>query len=209
MENLFNMPKHCLEMFVKDDSGILAKPRPGSNVAPHNRVDFRSHTVFANFMAGEGISHVYNRWKDAFQNRLEALNLDENWRDESDFTTFWVDVFGDALIEAFVGRTLLSVNPSLTRDLLEYDRSVPDLSRLLPRWIIPKAYAIRDKVYKTVEQWHQISRSLLKDFDGVDLDAEPERYWDLRFIRERQRVYDQVDDYDGACPGSDMGFVWG
>lgn len=206
---LFGMPDKALQTYASDKSGISTKPYPESNVAPHNRVDYLTHVGLVRFLNGDGLAGFYRRWQAGFIQRLQVLEIGKEWMDMPDLMSFWEETFGVAVIEAYTGPILRSVNPDFMRDLREYDFYVPDLSRGLPRWMTPKAYATRDKLITTVLQWHAIARALFHE-SAIKPDGDADPYWGSYFIRERQKLFGAMDNFDyRAYAASDMGFIWG
>ena len=206
---LFGMPDNATKMYISDKSGIFTKPHPDSAVAPHNRVDYLTHVGLKKFLSGDRLTGYYRRWQAGFNERLKEMNIDEDWVEMPDLMEFWEKTFGIAVIEAYTGPVLRCVNPDLLSDLRLYDWYIPDLSRGLPKWMNRKAYAIRDKLTKSVMQWHAIARARFNE-SLIDADGDADPYWGSAFIRERQEIFDGIDNIDyKAYAASDLGFIWG
>jgi len=80
----------------------------------------------------------------------------------------------------------------------------------LPRWLIPKAYRIRDKMKQAMQKWHDFAR---ESYDWEDPKAEKEE-WDefygARLMRERAKMFDSIDGFtDEAHAAIDLGMLWG
>ncbi|KAF4637495.1 hypothetical protein G7Y89_g600 [Cudoniella acicularis] len=208
LKYLFGMPEKALQMYLADDSGFHDKPNYGSKVHPSNRVDYQTHSSMHKFMGGPRLSDFYNRWRYLFARRLENIEVTDEWIEMPDLMTFFDSEFASPLIEATCGPLLEQINPSLMRDLITYGRAVPYLSKGLPRWLVPKAYAIRDKLLANIKEWHSIAR---QSFDAacVDQHGDSDPYWGSEFIRSRQALFESFHGFDGdAAAASDLGLVW-
>ena len=205
---LFGMPEEALERYTSDKSGILSKPHPESNVAPHNRVDYLTHVGLVKLLSGDGLTGFFKRWQIGFRRRLEQYGIGEEWMDMPDLMAFWDETFGVAIFEAYAGPMLRCINPDIMHDLQVYDSVLPDLSRGLPRWMNTKAYAARDKLLASISQWHAVARALFKE-SMIDEDGDTDPYWGSSFMRDRQRTFDAADSFDHrAHAASDLGFIW-
>lgn len=198
-------------MYESDDSGLDAQPVPGSQVAPHNRIDYRSHAGLLKFTNGAGFEGFYERWANRYRKRLRSLDIGDDWVEMPDFMVFFSDNFASALIESICGPTLLHLNPYFARDFSKYDLAMPGLLKGLPRWMIPQAYLARDKLLSSIKQWHNFAREKF-DKSLIDQDGDTDRYWGSAFIRERQGpdgIFTTVDNFDqDARAASDLGFIW-
>lgn len=202
------MPAKALKMYALDTSGLLAEPHADSDVAPHNRVDYLTHVSMVKMLSGDGLRRFYKRWATGFLERLQSLDIGEEWVQMADLVSFWDENFSPAVTEAITGPILRRVNPNFIHDLYRYDHAIPDLSRGLPRWMIPKAYAVRDSLLRDIKEWHAIARAQFRESDiGDDADADP--WWGSEFIRGRQKIFAGIDNFDyDAYASSDLGFIW-
>ena len=198
-------------MYKSDDSGLGAQPVPGSHVAPHNRIDYRTHAGLLKFTNGTGLEGFYERWATGYRKRLGSLDIRDEWVEMPDFMVFFCDNFGSALIESICGPALLRLNPDFARDFSKYDLAMPGLLKGLPKWMIPQAYRARDKLLSSIKQWHGSARGQF-EVSLIDQDGDTDPYWGSAFIRERQGadgIFTTVDNFDqDARAASDLGFIW-
>ena len=211
LKYLFGMPSKTLDLYEADDSGLNAQPLPGSHVAPHNRVDYRTHVGLLKFTKGAGLGGFYERWETGFLRRLRSLDIGDEWVEIPDLMTFFSDHFGSALIESICGSLLTHLNPDFSREFSEYDQAMPGLLKGLPRWMNPHAYQVRDKLISSIKQWHAFAREQAQE-RLIDLNEDADPYWGSAFIRERQGpqgIFASIDGFDeDACAASDLGFIW-
>lgn len=211
LKYLFGMPPEALNMYESDDSGLGAQPVPGSQVAPHNRIDYRTHAGLLKFTNGTGFEGFYERWVTGYKKRLRCLDIGDEWVGMPDFMGFFGDNFTPALIESICGPTLLRLNPNFARDFSQYDLAMPGLLKGLPRWMIPRTYRTRDKLLSSIRQWHSFAREQF-DKSLIDQDGDTDPYWGSAFIRERQGpdgIFTTVGNFNhDARAASDLGFIW-
>lgn len=106
-------------MYQFDDSGLAAQPVPGSHVAPHNRIDYRTHAGLLIFTNVAGLEGFYERWATGYIKRLRSLDIGDEWIEMPDFMAFFSEIFGSALIESICGPALLRLNPRFCRGFLQ------------------------------------------------------------------------------------------
>lgn len=209
LKTLFGMDFKALNMYTVDTSGILPKPKPEANVAPHNRIDYLTHASFHKYMLGEGLPALYQRFSASFLGRLRSLKIQDDWTDFPDMMAFWMLPLTASMNEALVGPVLESMNPNFTRDLLKYYPYFQDLMIGFPRWYIPEAYRLRRNLIQDIKQWHAKARERFRETDiGEDGGADP--WWGSAFVRERQKMLTKVDNWDcDSLASSDFGLLWG
>ena len=204
----FGMPKKAVNTYLLDDSGSCYQPHPGSNVKPENRVDYLTNQSLLRFLSGPGLSPFLQRFTVILTKRLNDLEIGDRWVERPDFLEFFQHEMTPVVIEAMCGPVLLSQSPSFARDFWEYNLWLPALSKGLPRFLIPDAYKIRDKLLDNIKEWHAYARkhSDRTNFDDVG-DADP--YWGCEFIRARQQMFLRMDNFDyDALASSDFGAIW-
>lgn len=116
LKSLFGISDKAIDMYTRDDSGILPKAEPDSTVAPHNRIDYLTHKGFHKLFAGEGLPGFYKRWSASFMLRLASIGLSNAWTDTADIVDFWMPPLTPALNEALAGPILERRNQDFTRD---------------------------------------------------------------------------------------------
>ncbi|KAI9876911.1 MAG: hypothetical protein M1830_005312 [Pleopsidium flavum] len=208
LKTLFGMAPKARNMYTLDTSGILAKPKSDSHVAPHNRIDHLTHTSFHKHLLGDGLSKFYQRFSAALMRRFPSLNIQNEWTEFPDIMGFWMPPLTASMNEALAGPILECVNPNFTQDLLRYFPYIHNLMKGLPRWCIPEAYRLREKLIGDVKQWHAIARARFRETD-IDEDG-GDQWWGSSFIRERQKILGKVDNWDyDSIASSDFGVLWG
>ena len=203
------MSLKAVDMYTKDNSGILPKAESYSEVAPHNRIDYLTHAGFHKFLIGDRLANLYKRWSTGFIRRLASLQIGDSWTDVADIMDFWMPPLTASLNEAMAGPLLERVNPNFTRDFIDYLPYVHDLMKGLPRLLVPRGYALRDSLISDVKKWHTIARSGFSE-SSVEADGDFDPWWGSEAMRERQRILGAVDNWDhDSIASSDFGLLWG
>lgn len=202
------MPKKAVNIYTLDDSGSYHQPHPESKVKSQNRVDYRTKESLLKFLSGPGLSPFYERFRKSLTKHLGGLEIGDGWIEMPDFLEFFQLEITPCVIEAMCGPVLFAQNPDFARDFWEYNLWLPALSKGLPRFLIPEAYEIRDKILNDIKQWHAYAR---KNFDStkIETDGDADPWWGSEFIRARQDMFLSMDDFDyDALASSDFGAIW-
>jgi hypothetical protein len=195
-------------MYSQDDSGIHPKPVSTSSIAPHNRVDHNTHKTFMQIFSGDGLNTLFRRWHESFSRRLGNLQIADEWIESSDFEKFWMPSLVGSLNEAMVGPILESVNPTFTDDFIEFYPYAHSLMKGIAQLFMPRATALRESLMRDFRTWHSVARAGFRDTDVEEDNTD--RWWGLSAIRERQRLFTQVDGWDNDTLASlDFGLLWG
>ncbi len=209
LKTLFGMAPKALDAYTSDISGITPNPMPGSNIAPHNRIDYLTHSNFHKHLLGEGLSKIYRSFSTAFTRRLSLLEIQDDWRQFPDLMDFWLPTMTSAMNEAIAGPILDCVNPNFTQDLLRYYPYLQSLMKGVPRWCIPEAYRLQKSLIQDVKIWHAIARARFQESD-INKETGNDQWWGSAFVRERQSILGNIDNWDyDSIASSDFGVLWG
>ncbi|KAJ5658225.1 cytochrome P450 [Penicillium longicatenatum] len=200
------------KVYKADNSGPYRKPHPRSNVAPHNRVDYLTHNSLIRGFMGAGLLPAFNRYQRIFTTQLvSTLNEHQQvngWISMPDIHQFFRDNLGRSVVESFFGPLLLKTNPTFMQELWEFDDATPSLSKRLPRWLIPRAYRVRDSLLGQILAWYENARAQFKD-SLIDTDGNGDPCWGSEMMRERQEFLLAVDGQDDeSLASSDLGLIW-
>ena len=202
------MHSKLLSAFKADDSGHHSKRNPGSMTEPHNRIDFLTHETFMKSLNGPSLSRMSERFSRSLSDRLEAVDVDADWREIPDLLGFVQMEVSTAVLEATFSPQLVAQNPTFVSDLFKYDSAVPTLSKGVPRCMAPEAYRIRDKMLQMIKNWHAYARKHFEsNLIGADGDFDP--FWGSEHMRYRQKTLIKVDGFDeDALASLDLGLIW-
>lgn len=207
LKYMFGMPKAALEVYRKDDSGPLAKPYPGSNVAPADRIDYMLHQNFLRQWSGPNLSTTTQRFKRGLESRIDALGFSDEWTTIDDFYSLLAKVVSAALVESIFGPSLLRLNPGFIDDLWQYDDAIPWLARGIPWWIMPRPYRLRDSLRDQIKKWYAAAR---RDFteSSIEADGDGDPYWGSAFVRYLQKTLSEGGHDDASLSAQDLGTIW-
>lgn len=186
LRNIFGTPDSSLEYYHSDDSGSSPKPLPGSNVKPEYRVLYQQHRNTHIHLTGASLSALTEQLVARFDNLMKQARFNENWTDLPDFWLFFRDVTFQASVEALFGEHLLALTPDLRNDFWEFDRYALTCLKGLPRWMSPRAYAVRDRVLAAIQKWLTFAQRHVDATELADAGPEWDPYWGSRMARSRQ-----------------------
>lgn len=174
-----------------------------------NRIDHLTHEGFKSAFSGPGLAPMTQRYMSILEQKLDGLAFSTEWTDVPDLLHFFRIVHGAALLEVVFSLSLTKVNPTFLQDGWQFDNSVPLLARLVPSFLFPEPYRVRKSLHSQFEQWYVHTREgFSQSYISEGGDGDP--YWGSELIRNQQRMYLQVDDYDDdALAAADLALVWG
>ncbi|RYP38291.1 hypothetical protein DL767_002622 [Monosporascus sp. MG133] len=205
---MFGMPKNALETYNADDSGPLATPYSGSNVAPEARIDYLLHQNFLRQWSGPNLTHTTKRFKRALRSRIDLLDFTGIWKEVDDFYQMFAKVVSASLIESIFGPALLRLNPGFVENLWTYDDCVPWLVRGVPSFLIPGSYRIRDDLRHQIKGWYKYARQEFHE-SAIDPDGDGDPFWGSEFVRYLQNNLSEWGHDDDALSAQDLGTIWG
>lgn len=178
LKTLFGMAPKAFNMYTLDTSGIYQIPKPGSHVAPHNRIDYLTYTSFHKHLFGDGLSAFFQTFTAALMRLIESMNIESEWAEFPDIMDFWLPPMTASLSETIAGPILECVNPNFNHDLLRYFWYVHPLMKSLPRCCIPEAYRLRKTLIRDMKQWRAIAMARFKE-DDVNEEGGSDPWWAL------------------------------
>ncbi|KAM7219587.1 Cytochrome P450 [Rhypophila decipiens] len=148
---------------IDELSGMLPQPNPGWEHLPdHKRWNLREHAVYGAHLSSSAHESILGtRFAERFTRDLLswAAEHGEGWIDVPDLTKFLREKLFIAATSALYGDELLgSIAPDLPKDYWEWLDQMPRLFRRLPRWMIPGAYAARERTLASLMKWDEAKR---------------------------------------------------
>ena len=202
------MPKDALEFWLSDDSGMLAKPHPDSNVPAHLRVDYMTHESVKKLLTGPGFKHSCDRYtRNLSQRLLENSLIGSEWVKHSDLFEFFQTELFPAAVEAMWGTKIFALNPGFVQDMWEYSRGLPYLAKGYPWWLAPSAFRARDKCIESIKHWHTaIASNLDTPLQGMD---QWNADYGTEFVKYRHQAWSKMDRMNAdAMASEDLGMIW-
>ncbi|KAI4227187.1 MAG: hypothetical protein LQ349_006761 [Xanthoria aureola] len=202
------MPKETLEFWKWDDSGHHAQPHPDSNVPPHLRIDYLTHSSVARLLTGPGLKPLADRFTKNLMIRLSKSEyLNQEWSDLPDLFAFMQQQLFPAAVEAMCGELLFSVNPKFVGDFWAFNKGLPYLAKGYPRWMVPSAYRARDTVLNGLKKWHLAIASELKCPPIAMDEWSPD--FGVELVRFRHDAWSKMPLMnEDAAATEDLGMIW-
>lgn len=115
------------------------------------------------------------------------------WMDIADIYAFVEHHVTHAIAETILGSAIVESYPGLVSDLWIHIENTDNFFTGLPRFLIPKAYAARDRLLENITQYSKKSESL-RHQGAVDMN------WDAvagsALLQEREKLYGEMPGHD-------------
>lgn len=198
-----------LDIYRADNSGPLERPCVGTNIPPHDRIDYIHHKAFQRGLVGPGLAPTTSRFHSAIRERIMALgDSSVEWRVVDDLFTLVGKAVSAGLTEAVFGPSLLRLHPDFIDNIWAFDGALPWLVRMIPRWVNPRPHRARDKALEQIRGWHSYANQKFRE-DCIGLD-ESDPYWGSEMVRCLRRALDDNGKHsDEAMAAHDLGLIWG
>ena len=124
-----------------------------------------------------------------------------------DFADFvFKEVFTAATI-SLCGPYLISLNPDFVDNFAEYISCLPIYAKCYPRWLKPRAFAVRDMLLESYKRWHKHA------LDHSPLDRENEvlwdDYWGSRLMKDRYTYASKMSGMSAdSIAAEDLGLLF-
>ena len=210
MHAVLGTPEHVVPVYSGDNSGLLPKPLPGSQVRPENRIRFLHTKAAHQHLAGITGVKIGERYMKILTRNLSANTVVGNdWVELPDLWLFVRNMIFPCSTEAICGSSILSLNPTLTEDFWAFHRGIPALLQYMPRWLSPGAHRDRHKMLDAIKRWHAFAKEH-SDFSRTghnDPDWDP--YYGSKIIKARQAFLHEIEvmDADGRA-SEDLGLLF-
>ena len=214
VKDQLGMATEDLEVFLRDDSGIHAKPLEGfEEMDPRQRIFHNTHRDLHGLLSGVSLDDMAARFVATFSGRLQVSTevleaRGGGWTELPDLYAFLRDQMFFSAATALCGDYLFRVNPDFGREFWEFDSYIMTYFRRLPRWWTPKPYAVRDRVLSSMKRWrnHAAEQYEVRDVEHTKEQWEP--IWGTKLMRSRELMFQEAGVSVDARSSSDLGLVW-
>ncbi|KAK4136292.1 cytochrome P450 [Trichocladium antarcticum] len=210
MRDQFGMPPADVAIYERDGSGGSAKPLDGwEHMDPAHRIFHSQHRDLHAMLNGASLEGMTARFMANYTARLRATAaVGDEWTELPDlFALLRTDMF-HAACTSMVGERFFELNPDFCRDFWEFDGHVLTYLRRPPRWMAPRAFAVRTRLLESIKKWRQYAG---RQFDAADpalAAAEYEPVWGARLMRVRADVFAKAGASPDGCASMDLGLLW-
>jgi hypothetical protein len=176
------------------------------------RVLYELHKMSTPYLTGDSLEKLTNLFIETLCGDIDARfpeNVEERYEWETlDLCEYVKSTWTHASITALFGTHIFEIWPDIGRWLWEFDQHFQALLTKMPRFVIPKSYALRDEGQKMCEKWEADAIKAEEEGKiGNDPDWDP--YWGLRFVRLRAHMLRKADMSTLSRAGNMMAFLWG
>ncbi|KAI1413417.1 cytochrome P450 [Hypoxylon sp. FL1857] len=187
MDKHWGMAREEIEMFEGDKSGRKKIPISGTEAIPETqRHWYNHHQIYAKYLSSAKYTEILtNTFYRFFSERLNEGHPLETWTSVRLYD-FMKTAMAESAIKAMFGTVLLEANPDLIKCYWEFDEIAGILVWGLPRFLIPRAYNVRERLHNMTKRQTEIAYKEF-DWDGVDANSDWDPYWGSRFSREIAR----------------------
>lgn len=213
MRDQFGMQPRDFAIYERDGSGANAKPLDGwEHMDPSQRVFYNQHRDVHNLLNGTALDGMTARFVANLTARLRTTPLvgdsSEEWTELPDLFAFLRGEMLHAACTSLVGEHLFELCPDFCRDFWEFDANVMTYLRRTPRWLAPRAYAVRDRLLAAIRKWREHAEARLALDDPSLAGVEYEPVWGARLMRARAETYDRAGLSAAGRASMDLGLLW-
>ncbi|KAL9072102.1 MAG: hypothetical protein Q9157_005228 [Trypethelium eluteriae] len=192
MRDVFGTPPNVMPMYFGDNSGIEAKPVPGSSIPSHQRIWHNQHADSARYLTGDALRGLAARFTSILSDAIAKVDASDpvdsgEWVTIEDFYPWWRSRVFAAATTALFGPHLLRLNPNLEEDFWRFADSIPTLVKRYPAWMAPRAHAARATMLASVKKWHAYARENSDYTFCGDKAPKWDEYWGSLWLKVRQR----------------------
>jgi hypothetical protein len=209
MEHAFGSPRKSVAFYEADDSGLFAKPLPGSTTKDEDRIFYTIHKMVNTYLQGNSLTGMTTRFQANLARMVEESEVGDEWIEVPDFYAFLQMQTLEAAVRSIFGDYILSLNPTFAQDFWTFDRGMRDLFMQTPRWMQPGIFRARDRMLENVTRWHKyaLEHYDIENAEKDDVDWEP--YLGSKFGRVRVATFMKFKALDEtARAAEDMGLLW-
>lgn len=195
--------------YENDDSGYGPHIAPGSKVKPNERILLTQHDFTARNLSGDSLTSIVSHYQHYLVETLTELHdgMGDGWVEIPDLTEFVHDHVTKSAIISMFGPHLIRLNPDFVQDIWAFVPDVLHLFLRLPRWLLPKAYRLRDKLLDGIMRYY---KHAYENYDPNGPGQDWEEFFGSRFTRTKHmELWEQFEPMDSrARAAEDLSFLW-
>ncbi|KAF2475223.1 cytochrome P450 [Lindgomyces ingoldianus] len=182
-DKVMGSPKEVLEIY-----GAVGSGRTDSE-----QVDYAHLTVPRLHLVGTSLTSIAEVYIAILRRNLAKKRFNvERWVEIQDLWSFFQVEITRATMETLFGSVILEDYPDLVQDFWKFDSNIENFTRGLPRFMIPSAWAARDRLRQKIKKWLQ---SVHEGDDFAKL-GEEDPSWDQnmgsKFFQHRDSVLAKI-----------------
>jgi hypothetical protein len=171
------------------------------------------HKIDVSSLSGSTLNSMTERFNDhifrGFDEKFPAEQESSYEWKEIDVHEFVKEAWSSATVVTIFGTHLLQFWPRAYDWVWEFDESVLQLLFGLPRFVILKAYALREESLLKFQEWEHDALQAYADGRVKEKDPERDPYWGLRFLRLKAKYTQDAGLSATSRAAFQMAFLWG
>lgn len=200
-------PSESIPLYEADDSGMASRPKRESSTKQEDRIHYHQHHAAQKYLSAQHLPPLSQRFVATLVRNLEVISND--WFEHPGLYSFLQHQVGASGIEALMGTEILRLNPTLIKEYDIFEHSIPKFARCLPRWLLPKEYANRDKLLDGFKKWHVHAHAKSDCSRLAPEDPEWDPYFGTKLMKARQDYASRMKAMNaGACASEDLGLMF-
>lgn len=206
---VFNTPRKVLPLYAADDSGMATKARQGSKTRQEDRIHYWQAHLGQRYMSGQHLQTTSERYLQILREDLDKLDIGNKWVEIPDLYRLLQMHVSRATVKTLMGTAILEQYPTLVEDFWEFDRNFSNYTRALPRWWVPKAYAVRDRLLAGIAKWTQYAnvKSDCSHLGQEDPDWDP--HFGSKLMKAREHAYQKMTGMNlGGRASETLGLIF-
>lgn len=170
------------------------------------------HKMTPQYLSGDSLDKLTTMFMDILNDDIDKkFPADQEssfeWQ-TLDLCEYVKQVWSHASITALFGTHIYEIWPDIDTWLWDFDKHFQSLFTQMPRFVLPKAYALLDRGQELSEKWEADAMQAEKDGEIIgDPDWDP--YWGLRFVRLRNELLRRDGIETKLRAGNHVVFLWG
>lgn len=209
LKNMFAAPRSSLDIFKADNSGMRVCPTSWSTVEKKElRVYHLSFKLTTQLMSGSGLKPLASRFAANLSFMFHEEGINHEWQDLPDICAFIQNSVFRAAVTFLCEPYIFSLNPTFNKNFWKFDKNVIHLLKGYPEWLIPRAYAARERCLRAVANWHQHAIKHCGAL-GPDSEDEYEPLFGAKFMKARRQCFSKMDEMTNNAQASlDLDVIW-
>lgn len=182
MQNAFGCPPHLVEQF---------RPRPLVD-GVQDPIEQAIHRGVQTGLMGPQLDVLADRFQAALLENLHTAQvggtpIGDDWVHLPDLCSFVQEKVAESGIGMFFGPYMILLNPGIVQDFWRWDGYVRLMFMGMPRWLIPEAYRLRERMVQNIRRWQKHASD---NFQGPEPDGnEWEPFYGSKLVRHRQALH--------------------
>ena len=206
VKNTFEVPRGLEDYYKADDSQKVKNDK--EDVKDEYRVKYLMHKFITHFMGGPNLLQMGDRFTENIVLRFRNQQVGSEWKVLDDLYDLVKTQMFRASVDAMFGEQLFKMHPDFAEQFWAFESQVPGLSKGLPKFMVRKATAARERCIQSVTEWNKF----LEDFAKAQSPRQFTTYDSVlgsELIQRRHAAFEEMpalNDRAKAC--DNLALIW-